>query len=192
MDVAILAGGYGTRLKGVWNRPKCLVPYQGRPLIEHLVERSMELKPRKVFLLLGYKASEVVAWREGCYPHRDVIPIIETVPEGTASAIRNALPWIICPLLVLNGDTLPLYNLSLLKEYFNDLTGSTVAAWTVCYAGACMFGAHGKDSITFSNKKDLNDFILPAALRLPITGFIDMGTPEGLKQAWRHAAGNAR
>lgn len=189
MDITILAGGRGTRLKGIWDRPKCLVPYQGRPLIEHLVDRALELKPRKVFLLLGHKAWEVVQWREHCCPHRDVVPIIETEPKGTAAAVRNALPLMKPPLLVLNGDTLPCYNL--LSEFviaFDDGTGRTIAAWADGVpAGASLFGAYKMSSIGASCANDLTDFIYGTDVKhVSVSGFIDAGTPKGLKQLRRY------
>lgn len=184
MDVCILAGGYGTRLKGIWDGPKCLIPYQGRPLIEHLVEKAMELAPRKVFLLLGHRASEVVAWREGRYPHRDVVPVIETVPSGTATAIRYAFPFIIPHLIVLNGDTIPEYNINEIAHAFNETTGRTMVAWSGNrYAGTAVFGAHGIDQIVYSKEINLDTFVNdPSAQRFHVPGFLDVGTPEAFAE----------
>ena len=187
MDIAILAGGYGTRLKGLWEGPKCLVPYRGRPIIEHIVDKALKLKPRKIFLLLGHQASKVVAWRETYCPHRNVIPIIETVPEGTAAAIRNAFPFITPRLLILNGDTIPEYDLSKLTEAFDEPTGRTLAAWDAyrnCHAGASVFGAHGIDQIVYSKEAGMGVFVnSPSVQRFHVAGFLDVGTPEGFTQA---------
>ncbi len=187
MDIAILAGGYGTRLKGLWEGPKCLVPYRGRPVIEYIVDKALELNPRKIFLLLGHQASKVVDWRECCCPHRDVVPIIETVPKGTASAIRYAFPFITPPLMVLNGDTIPRYDFSELISAFDEATGRTMVAWDAyrnCYAGASIFGFHGADQIVYSKETDLNSFVnSPSAQRFHVAGFLDVGTREGFTQA---------
>lgn len=185
MDITILAGGYGTRLRGIWDRPKCLIPYQGRPLIEFLVDKAFELKPRKIFLLLGHKASEVVAWREDCCPHRDVVPIIETWPSGTASAVRNAFPFIQIPLMVLNGDTIPGYDLNKIVEQFDSGTGRTAVAWdgSGYYAGAAIFGAHGLDQIVYSTETDLDPFLYHTnAKHVHVLGFIDVGTPDNFRR----------
>lgn len=185
MDVAILAGGYGTRLKGLWDGPKCLVPYKGRPVIELIVNKALELKPRKIFLLLGYKASAVVKWREDCCPHRDVVPIIETEPLGTASAIRNALPFISVPLTVLNGDTVPSYDLSeFILAYYNNWRG-IAATWSGNkYAGTSIFGLSGLKQIEITTDHDL-DYLIndPRTLHFPVPGFIDLGTPAAFKKA---------
>lgn len=185
MDVAILAGGYGTRLEGLWDKPKCLVPYQGRPVIELIVDKALALKPRKIFLLLGYKASMVVAWRKGCCPHRDVVPIIETVPDGTASALRKALPLMKPPLLILNGDTVPLYDLSDLAQAFDEKTGRTVTAWAKGRStGASILGAYAMGRIAASKETNLDAFLYDTSVHfLLVPGFIDIGTPETLMQA---------
>lgn len=187
MDIAILAGGYGTRLWGVWNGPKCLVPYKGRPIIELLVNKALELKPRKVFLLLGYKASAVVQWRENCFPHRDVVPIIETEPLGTAYAIRNVLPLITYPLMVLNGDTVPFYDLSELVSAFTKppYGGRTVAAWSnKHYAGASILSSYSQARLNRSMEPDFDSFLYTTeVLRLETCGFLDIGTPEDFKKA---------
>ena len=182
MDIAILAGGYGTRLKGLWEGPKCLVPYRGRPVIEHIVNIALELKPRKIFLLLGYQASKVVAWREACCPHRDVVPVIETEPKGTAAAIRNALLLMKAPLLVLNGDTVPQYNLwSEFTSVYDDGTRQTITAWAGgVYAGASLFGAYAMLEIENSSANNLDTFIYNTDVRhIRVSGFLDVGTPEG-------------
>ena len=186
MDIAILAGGYGTRLKGLWDGPKCLMPYQGRPVIEHIVNKALELKPRKIFLLLGYQASKVVAWREACCPHRYVVPIIETEPKGTAAAIRNALPLMKSPLLVLNGDTVPYYDL--LSEFiaaYDDGTRRNITAWADgVHAGASLFGAYTMFKIEESKANDLNLFIYGTDVKhVRVSGFLDVGTPEGFHKA---------
>ncbi len=174
-DVAILAGGYGTRLHGLWQGPKCLALYQGRPIIECIVNLALELQPRKVFLLLGHKASEVVAWREACYPHRDVVPVVETMQLGTIAAIRNALPLLQPPVLFLNGDTVPQYNLQELVK------GVPLAAWTKDkYAGVCMLNQYVLQVLEGVEETELGEFLsrTPAIQRLRVPGFIDIGTPE--------------
>ena len=178
MDICVLAGGYGTRLKGLWDKPKCLVPYHGQPVIEYIVNKALKLKPRRVFLLLGHQASAVVKWREDCCPHRYVVPIIETEPSGTASAIRHASPFITLPLMVLNGDTIPGYDLKILC---NENIHQTVVAW--CdgrYAGASILSFGGMNDVMCSHGTDLDVIINnPKFLRVHVTQFLDVGTPEG-------------
>lgn len=189
MDVTILCGGYGTRLAGLWDGPKCLVRLgDGRPLIESLVNKALMLKPRKVFLLLGYRASEVVAWREGCCPHRDLVPIIETVPEGTAAAVRKALPLLRAPLLILNGDTLPRYELSDLTKAWHAAHPDLLVAWCgALMAGAFILGAESIERLGRSTEKNLERWMRLEAfgnvVRVGVNGFLDVGTPHGFQLA---------
>lgn len=186
MDIAILAGGYGKRLKGIWDQPKCLIPYQGHPLIEFLVDKALELKPRKVFLLLGHQASNVVAWRERYgETYQNVVPIIETAPSGTAAAIRNAFPFIVPPLMILNGDTIPGYNLNDIAGAFDETTGRTMVSWSKDhYAGTAIFGAYGIDQIVYSKETNLDAFVNdPSVQRFHVPGFLDIGTSEGYFKA---------
>src|SRR3990167_7061162 len=57
MNVAILCGGYGTRLAGLWDGPKCLVPLgDGGPIIAHLIRRArVEALAKCTYGLVGHK-----------------------------------------------------------------------------------------------------------------------------------------
>lgn len=50
----ILAGGLGERCKPITNfRPKCLIPVNGKPIIQHQIEQLIGLGFKKVTILLG-------------------------------------------------------------------------------------------------------------------------------------------
>lgn len=190
LDVCVLAGGRGTRLAGLWDGPKCLVWYKGRPLIEELVNRSLALGPRKIYLLLGHQASQVVAWREGCCPHRDVVPIIETESLGTAGALRNVAPLLRPPVLVLNGDTLPFYELGQLiacHEHLNSKNliwhwQATVAWHGGAPAGAAVLSERFIENLIVTSETDLAVLLTGQARYHAPGGFLDVGTPEGFKR----------
>ena len=43
-EVIVQAGGRGSRLRHyTWNKPKCLVSYEGKPVIFHLFEQIKRL-----------------------------------------------------------------------------------------------------------------------------------------------------
>src|SRR5437868_13381587 len=59
LDVIILAAGLGTRMKsGV---AKVLHKLDGRPLIAHVCRTATELKPRKIYVVVGHQAEQVQA-----------------------------------------------------------------------------------------------------------------------------------
>ncbi len=107
-DVAVLAGGLGTRLRGsIGALPKVLAPVAGRPFLDILLDQIAHQGFRRVVLLLGYRA-DAVALHLARAPRADlrIETVIETVPLGTAGALRLALPRLTSdPVVVMNGDT---------------------------------------------------------------------------------------
>lgn len=108
LDVLILAGGLGTRLRpAVGETPKVLAPVAGRPYLAYLLEWLTHFGARQVLLGLGYKAQAVIDYLETSpTPGLDIATIIEPEPLGTAGAIRFARPRLRSdPVLVMNGDS---------------------------------------------------------------------------------------
>lgn len=109
IDVAILAGGLGTRLRGVIDEalPKVLAPVSGRPFLDHMLDWLAGFGARRVVLCLGHRAEAV---RHHLSRHSRAGLVIETSieprPLGTAGALRLAAPLLRSdPVLVINGDT---------------------------------------------------------------------------------------
>ncbi|MBX9633997.1 MAG: nucleotidyltransferase family protein [Magnetospirillum sp.] len=107
IHVAVLAGGQGTRLRGVLGDvPKVLAPIHGRPFLDYLLEWLGGFGTRRVVLCLGHLADRVVAHVTATPRPLEIIPVVETQPLGTAGALRLALPHLTTdPILVMNGDT---------------------------------------------------------------------------------------
>lgn len=108
IDVAVLAGGLGTRLRSVLGEtPKLLAPIGDRPFLEHLLAWLARFGARRIVLCLGFGADPVLA-HLAAHPHPglEIVPSLETEPLGTAGALRLALPHLRSdPVLVMNGDT---------------------------------------------------------------------------------------
>jgi len=108
LDVAILCGGLGTRLRGaIGALPKVLAPVAGRPFLDILLDRLARQGFRRVVLLLGYRADAVTAHLAHAKQRDlDIDTVTEPSPLGTAGALRAALPQLRSdPVLVLNGDS---------------------------------------------------------------------------------------
>ncbi len=61
MQALILAAGRGSRLGGeIGGRPKCLLEVGGRPLIEHQLEALREAGVRRICVVVGYGAEQVL------------------------------------------------------------------------------------------------------------------------------------
>ncbi len=109
IDVVVLAGGLGTRLRPVLSaKPKVLAPVGTRTFLDILLDRLARFGATRVILALGHLAGEVKTYL-GQHPRGDmaVLSFVEPEPFGTAGAIRFVRPHIRSKtVLVLNGDSL--------------------------------------------------------------------------------------
>lgn len=90
--VAILAGGFGTRL-GALTRdvPKPMIPIGGRPYLERVIESFARCELRDIVLLTGHRAEVVEAhFGDGAAFGVRIAYSRETEPLGTGGAIREA------------------------------------------------------------------------------------------------------
>jgi NDP-sugar pyrophosphorylase family protein len=88
------------------DRPKALVPVGGRPFIAWLLDRLREQGVRRIHLAAGYRADQLVTWRNELPANDDLTVSIEPTPLGTGGGLRFAAEQV--PgneLLVINGDS---------------------------------------------------------------------------------------
>jgi NDP-sugar pyrophosphorylase family protein len=107
LPALILAGGLGTRLRGVLpDLPKLLAPVDGRPFLRYLLDRLETAGVREVVLCTGHRADQIRAEFER-HPTTMTLKFShETQPLGTGGAVRQALNVTNAEaLLVLNGDS---------------------------------------------------------------------------------------
>jgi histidinol-phosphate phosphatase family protein len=106
-DVAILAGGQGTRLRErAGNLPKPMVPLRGRPILDYQLDLCRTHGCGRVLLLVHYAHEAIRAHvGDGSRYGISVEYAVETTPRGTAGALRDALPRLAETFLVLYGDT---------------------------------------------------------------------------------------
>jgi len=108
IDVVILAGGMGTRLRAVLpDAPKCLAPIAGVPFLKRYLSWLERFGLRRVILSLGYKADMVRACLlSETWPGLEIVTSVEALPLGTAGALRSVMPLVNSQtLLVTNGDS---------------------------------------------------------------------------------------
>lgn len=99
--VVILAAGKGTRLRS--RLAKVLHRAGGRPLVEHVVRTSLQLKPRAVTAVIGHQAEDVQALLSPL----GVRTVVQESQLGTGHAMlvaRRALPAAAKYAIVLPGD----------------------------------------------------------------------------------------
>jgi len=107
-EAVILAGGQGSRLKDVvGDKPKCLVEIGHRPILYHQFDLLRKHGLRKVLILAGEKADQVVAAADqGKQFGLEVTVLQESRLRGTAWALHNARSLMADDVVLLYGDTL--------------------------------------------------------------------------------------
>lgn len=91
IDVAvIMAGGKGSRLRSITNDeiPKPMVSVDGKPLLEHQVERLKEYGIKKIVMIVGHLGEKIMEhFKDGKDFGVDIDYIVEKEPLGTAGAL---------------------------------------------------------------------------------------------------------
>ena len=107
MEVIVLAGGLGTRLRSVVDDvPKCMAPVAGKPFLAHILAYLESQFADHVILSLGYKYETVIDWLRGKAFTFKVSWVIEKEPLGTGGGLQLALAKARSQkVFVLNGDT---------------------------------------------------------------------------------------
>ncbi len=106
MDVLILAAGRGTRLLPLTaTRPKPMVPFLNRPLMDYGMSRLADVDVDRVFILVDYLGHHIVA-RYKEWDGHEVVFTERNEPLGTAGAIAVVAERLHDTFLVLSGDVL--------------------------------------------------------------------------------------
>jgi histidinol-phosphate phosphatase family protein len=108
MQVVIIAGGMGTRLREVTGEdvPKPLVKVNGRPLLDYQLSNVSQAGGRDVLLLTGYGGEKINEFcGDGSKWGLSIRCVKEQSPAGTAGAVLQALQYLEHRFMVLYGDT---------------------------------------------------------------------------------------
>ena len=104
--VIVLAGGLGTRLRGVINDlPKPMAMINGKPFLHYLFLYLTQQKIKKAVLSVGYKAAVIEAYFGDKYLDVQIEYCREPEPLGTGGGIKKAFEQVTDYAFVLNGDT---------------------------------------------------------------------------------------
>lgn len=154
MDVIVLVGGFGTRIRhiiGMMPKPMALIA--GKPFLYWFFQNLKNRGVRNVYLLTHFGADIIenyVMSQE--FENITIKCLREDSPLGTGGSVINFLslqPQISDPFLLMNGD-------SLLKDY--DLDGAINKIRKGC--DGVIFGVPMKDSSRYGTLKIDNKMIL--------------------------------
>lgn len=107
MDVVILCGGMGTRLRNiVSDRPKVMAEVNSRPFLDILIDYVAGYGFKRFILCVGYMKDFIKKYYEQRSSDLKILFSEEKDLLGTAGAIKNAEALIQSnPFLVMNGDS---------------------------------------------------------------------------------------
>jgi bifunctional UDP-N-acetylglucosamine pyrophosphorylase/glucosamine-1-phosphate N-acetyltransferase len=141
LSVIILAAGQGTRMKS--RLPKVLHKLAGKPMVEHVYERSRELHADSIHIVYGHGGDVL---QQACQ-HFACNWVLQSQQLGTAHAVLQASPAIADDdiVLVLYGDV-PLIKVSTLQKLVAARSANNIALLTVELQDATGYGRIIRDA----------------------------------------------
>lgn len=132
IDVLILCGGFGTRLKEVYkDGPKPMVEIHGRPFLDILIQHISSFGFRRFILSAGFKSEIIKQYFSQKNDGNTYIISEEPEALGTGGGIKYAESLISSsPFLVLNGDSICKVDLNEFVNFHEANNASTSLALT--------------------------------------------------------------
>ena len=107
LPVVMMAGGVGSRLMPITSViPKPLVPVNGKPIAEHIIDRFCEAGCRDFYFVLNYKKGMIKAYFEDLERDYDVTYLEEKQYLGTGGGLKLTEGCINTPFFLTNCDVL--------------------------------------------------------------------------------------
>ncbi len=125
--------------------PKMLHHVGGRPMLAHVLETARALDPARIVVVIGHGGEQV----RNAFPDADVRWVVQDPPQGTAHAVKQALPEL-SPhgsVLVLYGDV-PLVRPESLRPLRDAAEAGKLAIQTQTLADPTGYGRVVRDSAT--------------------------------------------
>jgi len=133
MQVVVLAGGFGTRLRPwTYEIPKPILPMLDKTLLEHVVEVVPENMVDEVVVAGGYKVDDIEEYFKQADVPYDVTIVKEMEPLGTGGALGNCRDVISGQFVCLNGDIISSLDMQVGMDLHKENGGiGTLALWEV-------------------------------------------------------------
>lgn len=175
----ILLGGRGTRIAGLYpDRPKCLIPVNGHPILEWQLEMLRDQGIERVHLAAGHMANMLEDWLQSCPIQGLTLSwSAEPKPLGTGGGLRYGTEQIDADhFFVINGDSLaPAVKLRTLEhfmEHFPNIgtipTGPKVTLAVIPAREAGRYGSVDFDAnglvTAFAEKADRQEGMINAGI----------------------------
>ena len=117
----IMAGGFGKRLSPLTDSvPKPMLPINGRPLMEHTLDKFRQAGVQSVHITTHYLSDSITRhFKDGAGFGVNLTYVQESEPLGTAAALAQIKAGT-DPLLVMNGDILTNVNLRAMLDFHRE------------------------------------------------------------------------
>ena len=128
MQVIILCGGLGTRLRTVVSDvPKPMAPINGKPFMQIQVDELINSGATKIIFAVGYKKEIIKDFFGDNYRGVELVYSEEDYPLKTGGAIKKALRYIDddCAIVV-NGDCYTKVNYDEIQKLFRETNATEV------------------------------------------------------------------
>jgi NDP-sugar pyrophosphorylase family protein len=165
VDVVILAGGLGTRLRTVLpDRQKVMADAAGRPFLANLIDFYVAAGAKRIVLALGHRAGDVEVFARQFKTKAELVTSVEPEARGTAGALRHALPLLRTgTVLVANGDSFADVDLNALRRLHQDrqsaITLALALVGNVSRYGLVIVDRHG--AVTHFDEKPATESSSP-------------------------------
>lgn len=120
--VVIMAGGEGKRLRPHTEEcPKPMLPVDGKPMLEILLEQCITSGFRQFYFSVNYLKEQIVEhFLDGSRWGVQINYLVEQEPLGTAGSLQLLPGSVADPFLVMNGDLLTRLNLCKLFQFHSE------------------------------------------------------------------------
>ena len=159
MNIIILAGGMGTRLKEVVKEvPKPMADINGKPFLEYLMKNLIHYGAERFILCVGHKREIIMDYFKNSFLGIPVEYSIEEELLGTGGAIKQAYDkFNIEDGIILNGDTFVKMDYA---DFYQKMHGETLGIALKHVKNASRYGlvrTEGGRIIEFTEKKDSDE-----------------------------------
>lgn len=161
----ILAAGMGKRMNDP-TKPKVLFEIHGKPMLEYVIERAIEIGSEKIVIIVGFQREQVISFVEQRFSHISNIEFaVQEEQLGTGHAVaqaETALQGFSGDVIILSGDV-PLLKSATLENFRSYHLGERNTASLISCKLDNPFGygriVRGEDGsfIAIKEQKDANE-----------------------------------
>ncbi len=107
IDLVILAGGKGTRIKKFSNSPKPIIKFNGLYFLDYLIQNYSIYNFKNIYILAGYKGKQIKnIYKTRKFNLKNINVIIEKKPMDTGGALFNLKKIVKNNFVLVNGDSI--------------------------------------------------------------------------------------